>query len=162
MKRYLIAGTILVFICSGLYAATTSPTDTSSAASTTTPKQGSKKGKRGGNSVTKDMRKKLHELNKFYMDTVKQNLKVDVNTISDSINKKITELGLSIAAFDTLRASVTKDMERSAINELENRFLEFQKTLNFLVKGLPKFEQVEAQETSQQQAATAEETATAE
>lgn len=82
----------------------------------------------------REMQKKVRELKKFKLETIRQNLK-DSKTVIEIINKKITELNLTNAAFDSLRATTKKTKERMAINRMENQILQMKTTLKVLAKG---------------------------
>lgn len=84
-----------------------------------------------------NMHKKLFDLKRFKLETIRKNLRIDPKAFSNIINKKINELGLSNAAFDSLRKSVKSNKERIKINELENKFLEIQVMIEHIVQGFP-------------------------
>ena len=99
------------------------------------------RGMDGKNKAIMDVQKQLLELKKFKVETIRQNLKIDTKAFGDLINKKISDLKLSNATFDSLRTAAKSNMERMAINKLENKFLKFQMMLKVMVEGFPKFEE---------------------
>lgn len=94
----------------------------------------------GKNKAIMDVQKQLLELKKFKVETIRQNLKIDTKALGDIINKKISDLKLSNATFDSLRTAAKDNMERMAINKLENKFLKFQMMLKIMIEGFPKDE----------------------
>lgn len=91
-----------------------------------------------------DLEKKLFELKKFKLETIRQNLKITPQTFSTIISSKINELGLSNSSFEALRTSAKNNAdvakgnrERIMINELENKFLEIQIMIKRIVEGFP-------------------------
>jgi len=94
----------------------------------------------GKNKAIMDTRKKLFELKKFKWETMRQNLKIDTKEFASIINKKISDLKLSNKTFDSLRKSAKNNVERMAINKLENKFLRFEMMLKCIADGLPEFE----------------------
>jgi len=91
-----------------------------------------------------DLEKKLFDLKKFKLETIRQYLKIAPQVFSGIINKKINELGLSDSSFDNLRAAAKKNpdvamgnRDRIAINELENKFLEIKRMIKHIAEGFP-------------------------
>lgn len=148
MKKILMAVAI-VMIGSSCYAGNLRSSDTKPRPISMKHMEDKGKGMKEKNKAIMDVGKQLFELKKFKMETIHQNLKIDTKALADMLNKKINDLKLSNATFDSLRASAKNNMERMAINKLENKFIKFQMMLKGMAEGLPKFEEENPEEDPQ-------------